>query len=443
MFQPNASVSVMAGWRTPADGKRLGEQMSKKISGWFALLASLGMALFLINCGTSSSRPAGVLYVLSQGENNISSFAIDLTSGKLSLTNHTAATDTTPSTILLDPAGKVAYVLNTGADSITTYTVNSDGTLTASAASTPLPVQNSVAMARDAAGTFLAVVSQGSIPLPPGGSPCPHPEPNSECPAITIFTTQSGSATLVQAGDPVALGFVPTSVATSITGTFKDPKNPATVDGTLAQITGSQDLSGTNDNTISEFVVQASGVVTGPLIGSPYTTASNPSSVLAVTTTPIGGAGGVFVYVTNVTTDNLNVYQVCTILDGTNCASSDDVHNAKLVSVGNPVSVGLDPLAMTVDPTNNFLFVVNHNSSTVSAFRINPTTGVLSGLSPSSVSTGAGPVAISMHSSGKFLFVSNNGSSSVSGFNVDTKSGSLSNALTVTSSAQPAGLVTK
>jgi 6-phosphogluconolactonase len=434
----------MAGGRTPADGKRLGEQMSKKISGCFALLAFLGLSLFLMNCGSSSSRPAGLLYVASQGDSNIGSYAINLDSGKLSLLNKTTPTDTTPSTMLFDPSGKVAYVLNTGTNSITSYTVNNDGSLSAPT-STALPVQNSVAIARDAAGTFLAVVSQGSIPLPPGGAPCPHIEPNSECPAITVFTTPAGSATLTQAGDPVALSFVPTSVATSITGTFNDPNNPGTVDGTLLHVTGNQDLTiNNNDNTISEYVVQASGAVTGPLTGSPYTTASNPSSVVAVKTTPTGGAGGLFVYVTNATDDNVNVYQVCTAPDGTNCLdASHDVQNAKMIPVGNPVSVGLDPVAMTVDPTNNFLYVVNHTSSTVSSFRINPTTGALSALNPSTVSTGSNPVAITMHASGKFLYVSNNGSSNVSGFNVDTTSGALSNATNVISSAQPAGLVAK
>jgi len=98
---------------------------------------------------------------------------------------------------------------------------------------------------------------------------------------------------------------------------------------------------------------------------------------------------------------------------------------------------------MTVDPTNNFLYVVNHGSSTVSAFRINPTTGELSALNPSSVSTGTSPVGITMHSSGKFLYVSNNASSNISGFDVSTTNGALSNATNVTSSAQPAGLVAK
>src|SRR5882757_9619979 len=120
MFQPSASVSVMAGGRTPADGKRLGEQMSKKISGFLALFAFLGLTLLLINCGSSSSRPAGVLYTLSQGANDVESYAIDLGNGKLSLLSKTSPTDTTPSIILLDPAGKVAYVLNTGSDTITT-----------------------------------------------------------------------------------------------------------------------------------------------------------------------------------------------------------------------------------------------------------------------------------------------------------------------------------
>lgn len=441
----------MAGGRTPADGKRLGEQMSKKIPGLFALLALCGVSVLLINCGTSSSRPAGVLYVLSQGANNVGSYAINLDNGKLSQINTNAASDTTPSSILLDPTGKVAFVLNTGSNSITAYTANSDGSLS-SPTSTALPVQHSVAMSRDAAGTFLFVVSQGSIPLPQpppvnnrcGFPPDPNilPEPNSVCPHLLVFATQSGSTSLTPVGDPIPLKGVPTGVAASISGTFNDPANPPnTVTGTLLHITENQDLTGVNDNTISEYVVQSSGAVTGPLTGSPYTTASNPSAVLAVNTTPIGGLGGLFVYVTNVTTDNVNVYQVCTVANAT--CSSDDAHNAKMNDVGSPVSVGLDPMVMTVDPTNNFLYVVNHGSSTVSGFRINPTSGALSALNPGTVSTGSGPVAVTIHSSGKFLFVSNNASSNVSGFNVSTTSGALSTAINVTSSAQPAGLVAK
>ena len=414
--------------------------MSKKISGLFALLAFLGLSLFLINCGSSSSRPAGVLYVVSQGENNVGSFAIDLGSGRLSLINKTASADTTPSIILLDPSGNVAYVLNTGSNSITTYTTNSDGSLSAPT-SISLPVQNSVAMARDTAGTFLFVVSQGSIPLPPGGSPCPHPEPNTECPALTVFAIQSGSATLAPVGDPIALNQVPTSVAATTVTTAQLTK-------TLLYITNDVDLVPLqDDNTVAAYQVDpTSGAVTTQT-NPPYPTGSVPSAVLTVQTTPTGGSGGLFVYVANSGSgsgaNSVSIFQVCTQLNATCAAQDVTATNNTLIPVGTPVSVGLNPVAMTVDPTNNFLYVVNHGSSTVSAFRINPTTGELSALNPSSVSTGSSPVAITMHSSGKFLYVSNNASSNISGFDVSTTNGALSNATNVTSSAQPAGLVAR
>jgi 6-phosphogluconolactonase (cycloisomerase 2 family) len=296
-------------------------------------------------------------------------------------------------------------------------------------------------MSRDAAGAFLFVVSQGSIPLPqppPANNRCGFPpdlnilpEPNSVCPHLEVFAIQSGSTTLTPVGDPIPLKGVPTSVATAV--------GP---NGTLLYVTTDQDLLKISDNQVSPFNVDGSGKVTEQTIPH-YDTASAPSAVQVVKTTPNGGAGGLFVYVTNITTDNVSIYQACIQVNGS-CSDQDaNPSNNKLIPVGNPVSVGLDPVAMTVDPTNNFLYVVDHGSSTVSAFRINPTTGTLSNLNPATVSTGASPIAITMHSSGKFLFVSNNASSSISGFNADTTSGALSNAVNVTSSAQPAGLVAK
>src|SRR6202043_2048449 len=124
IFQPKASGSVTVGGGSPADGKRLGEQMSKKIGGGVVLAAICALSIFLLNCGSSSSRPSGLLYVLTQGINgagdNISSFAINLGSGNLSLINSNAQTCATangcglPLDILLDPTASVAFVLNQG-----------------------------------------------------------------------------------------------------------------------------------------------------------------------------------------------------------------------------------------------------------------------------------------------------------------------------------------
>src|SRR5580704_12505824 len=104
--------------------------MSKKIGGVVALVSLCALSLFLLNCGSSSSRPSGVLYVLTQGNNgignNVTSFSIDLGSGALSLVNSNASTCPTlatektpqpcgnPLSILLDPSGATAFVLNQG-----------------------------------------------------------------------------------------------------------------------------------------------------------------------------------------------------------------------------------------------------------------------------------------------------------------------------------------
>ena len=275
-------------------------------------------------------------------------------------------------------------------------------------------------MTLDASGKFLFVITQGNEGLQPQLPNLP--------PQLVIFGVQGTTLSMLSTTN---LTRVPTALTTT-----------AGPNGTLLYITSNKDLSGTDDNVIRAFNVDGSGVATEQT-NSPYHTASAPSAVLAVKTTPNGGSGGLFVYVTNTTTDNISIYQVCTQVNGS-CSDQDvTASNNTLIPVGSPVSVGLDPVAMTVDPTNNFLYVVNHRSSSVSAFRINPTTGALSDLNPATVSTGASPVAISMHSSGKFLFVSNNAGSTISGFNADTTSGALSNAINVTSKAQPAGLVAK
>src|SRR5664279_32209 len=132
--------------------------MSKKLKPLVATLCLGALSLFLINCGSSSSRPTGLLYVLTQGSNglgnNISSFAINLGSGNLSLVNSNAPTCKTagacglPLDIVLDPTGATAFVLNQNA--ISSYTVNSDGSF--GAPSDPLLLTNTaIAMARDAA----------------------------------------------------------------------------------------------------------------------------------------------------------------------------------------------------------------------------------------------------------------------------------------------------
>jgi 6-phosphogluconolactonase len=419
--------------------------MAKNIRGFLAFLGLACVSLGLMNCGTTSSRSTGLLYVLSQGSNNVGAYALNLTTGGLTLINSKATTGKAPSSIVLDPTGSAAFVLNSGDNNITSFTVNKDGTLSNAGNPVSVPVANAVAMTRDAAGKFLFVVSQGSNPAPPVGT-CPDFTANSPCPALTVFSIQSGALTQVatpciQPGTsqavPCYLRRVPTGVSVITFGSSQ----------TALYIANDQDLGTSppplDDNTVSEYAVDSSGNVTEK-VGSPYATDRVPSAVLAVSPVPNGqGTAGVFVYVTNSAGNSINVYQVCTVVNGGTCATQSDVDNLKMNAVGSLVSVGAEPVALTADPTSNFLFVVSRTASVVSGFRINPGTGVLSTLNPATQSTGLEPVAVTMHSSGKFLFVSNNGGSTVSSYDVDTVSGAMSKPGNTTSSAQPTGLVAK
>jgi DNA-binding beta-propeller fold protein YncE len=412
--------------------------MSKKIGGVVALAAMCALSLFLVNCGSSSSRPSGLLYVLTQGSNGtgnaVSSFAIDLNSGNLSLINSNASTCATagacglPLDIVLDPTGAAAFVLSQGA--VSSYTVNSDGSFgTPTTAWTVTAGDTALAMARDAGGDFLYVITAGN----PGVGP-----------ELYVFSTKPGSTTLTLVNNGAAdLGFVLPRVPTALSAiTVSSPAEE------LLFVASSKDLSANhNDNTLSVYGVGSDGILTEK-IGSPYSTPTiNPSSVLAVNTNvaPQNNNGGVFVYVgaAGNASGALDAFQVCTVVGIAGCTSSD-VTNALLLPVGTaPTSTGQNPVGMVVDPTNNFLYVVCKDLSQVFGYRIFETTGVLTAQNPANQSTGSQPVALAIHSSGKFLYTSNSGSSNISAFTLSTTSGSMSSASTVTSPPGPSGMAAR
>jgi len=103
---------------------------------------------------------------------------------------------------------------------------------------------------------------------------------------------------------------------------------------------------------------------------------------------------------------------------------------------------------MLVDPTNSFLYVVSEGSNQVFAFRISPSVGTLTALSPANQPTGSAPVSMAMHPTvyvdgnytGQFLYVSNSGSNNITGFTLSTTSGAMSNPISVIAPAGPSGI---
>jgi len=435
--------------------------MSKKISGVVALVGLCALSLFLLNCGSSSSRPSGLLYVLTQGTNqqgitgignNVSSFSIDFDNGSLSLINSNASTCPTgnntsnnpcgiPLDILLDPTGATAFVLDQGvpcvlegtqcvagsanpvAPSIYSYTVNSDGSLSSPGTAVTWTANaypdTAVAMVRDAAGQFLFVIDQGSYPPPGYPTPtqtnpsCPH-VPTSQtdvCPSISVFAMKPGSNTLTLAsGSPFYLSKIPTALSAMI---FTPPGSTTAQE--LLFVTNNFDICTANcilpqhsDNTVSVYAVGSNGTLTEQQY-SPYViAATDPISVFAVNTNPAGeNTGGLFVYVGNQDPNGGHLYpfQVCTVTNAV-CTQAN-VGSNLMIPLATcpqpscdipPTSVGQNPVGMLVDPTNSFLYVVSEGSSQVFGFLINTTAGTLTALSPASYpSQGSQPVSIALH----------------------------------------------
>jgi len=485
--------------------------MSKKIGGVVALTGLCALSLFLLNCGSSSSRPTGVLYVLAQGNggvgNNVSTFAIDLNSGNLSLVNSNASTCPTASTqnnpepcglpldILLDPTGATAFVLDQGAPAcpacgpgsnsaiepaIYPYTVGSDGSLSAPGTAvnwTTYP-DTAVAMTRDAAGQFLFVINHGSYPSP------------TTCPAIAIAASSAAAAAAYAGCPSISVFAMPKPPSTALTFVSQSSTNqsplflsktpsalspitftPGTPAGAPSQelllVTSNYDLcavgcvpsSTPNDNAVSVYSVSPTGVLTEQP-NSPYAVAAvNPISVLAVATSPVGqpAVGGLFVYVGNEDASGGHLYpfQVCTLVGSAGCTQQQVSDNLMFplttcpqISCNvPPSSAGQTPVAMVVDPTNQFLYAVAQGTSQVFGFKISTTAGTLTAVTPANLPTGLQPAALALHPSvnntGQFLFTSNSGSSSVSGFSLSATSGAMFSLPPVVTPSGPSGIAAR
>ncbi len=426
--------------------------MLKRSGGVLVLVGICALSVLLLNCGSSSSRPSGLLYVISQANFNISSFSIDLDNGGISLINSNAHTCMTltgsnpvscgaPRNILLDPTKNVAFLLNQGlspsgssttvAPTIYSYTVDSDGSLSSPTVAETLPSGDlSLAMTENAAGTLLFVIDQGSS-LTPSDCPNPNGSYGSDCPSILVFNATPGTTTLTPAS-VYPLSRMPTALSAL---TFTPPNNGTTQ--TLLFLTSNKDLtSANNDNELSVYSVDSSGNLTEQP-NSPYSTAPNPGVVQAVNTNaPPQTTGGVYVYVGSQgsTAGAIEAFAACTVVGtqgngGNNCTRSQ-VQSNQLLFIGSPVGAGKTPIAMLVDPTNNFLYVAANGSSQVFAFLISTGTGTLSPLPPTtSEPTGAQPVALAMHAnynnSGQFLFSSNNVGQTITGFSMNATTGEL------------------
>lgn len=345
------------------------------------------------------------MWVATAGDQVVRSYSINLTSGAVAQVGSAVATGIQPQAMAITADGTTLFIANSGDNSISGYTVNSDGTLKIQG-TTQSSGQLPVALAIDPSGSFLFAADQGTDQQPGD-----------------ISAYQISSASLQPIGSPTptqtagSLSANPSAIAVSPSGNFLYVANSATnqVLGFSFDSTGAlTPLPAANPNPCG---VEAPGYcvqVGGNPAGLAFSRCAGVTS--ATTTCPKADNNNLFV--SNSGSSDISIFSAC-IQVSTTCSSPDGTLTQ--LSSGSPVAACCGPTTFMVDPAADFVYVLEKSAAQVGEFRYSPVTGALTALSPAAASTGNSPFSggITANTTNtNWIFVTNTSNSSISGFHI-------------------------
>ena len=246
------------------------------------------------------------VYVVNQGANTVSMYAIGSTGALTSITT-ALATGTNPYCVACDPTGRYVYGTNSSANTVSQFSIGSTGALTtittAVGAST-----NPYSIACDPTGKYVYATNSGAA-------------------TVSMFAIGSTGA-LTTITSAIATGTSPYSVACDPTGRYVYIGNYGA-------------------NTVSMYAIGSTGALT--TITTALATGTGPNSVACDPT-------GRYVYVGNQTSNNVSMYSIGS--------------TGALTSITTAVATGSSSYGAACDPTGRYMYVVSTTSNTVSMFSI-------------------------------------------------------------------------
>jgi 6-phosphogluconolactonase (cycloisomerase 2 family) len=316
-------------------------------------------------------------YAANSGANTVSQYSIG-TDGTLSpnpdLAGRDVSAGTSPVSVTVDPSGRYAYVANSGEDSVSAYSIDSGtGVLTQIVCAVSCVGDNfsagtvPVSVTVDPSGRYAYVANSGAS--------------NS----VSQYTIGSdGSLGLIGTVSP-GVATAPVSVTVDTSGRYAYVAN-----------SGEDSVSAYSIDSGTGALTQIVCAVS--CVGNNFAAETVPVSV---TVDPSGR----YAYVANSGANN-SVSQFTIGSDGTLSA----------MTPSSVLSGGFDPVSVTVDPNGKYAYVANSSSNTVSQYSIG-NDGTLTALATPTVVTGFGPASVTVDPSGKYAYVANSGASdSVSQF---------------------------
>jgi 6-phosphogluconolactonase len=317
-------------------------------------------------------------YAANAGDNTVSVYSINSTTGALTAVGAPVPTGTSPYAIAARPDGQYIYVVNQISNNLSVYAVNAtSGALTAIPGSPFVAGMDPQALSFDPSGAYLYVANNGSDNLS----------------AYAVNGSTGALAPLSTA--TYATGTGPSAVSVSSDGGFVFVANHG----------------GSND--ISVFAIKAGTGALTPVVGSPFAAGGNPHS-LVLTPFPspwdYGGPGGAVLYTAN--------------FDGTSSTISgisiDTDTGALMALSGSPVAVPVSNY-MGTDLNGQYLYVTTGTS--VLGYSL--TTGLPVALAGFPVASGSNAYSVTVDPSNQFLYVGNEGSANIAGYKFDPANGGL------------------
>jgi 6-phosphogluconolactonase len=324
---------------------------------------------------------AGFSYVANAGDNTVSAYIVDASSGALAAVGTPVGTGTSPHAIVGTQDRKYVFVGNEGSNDISAFTVNpASGALTAVPGSPFAAGTDPQAMAVVTAWLWvsnadgLVVRASAWLYVANAGSD-----------NVSAYTIDAGTGALA----PLSPG--PSTIATG--------KNPTSivVDGSIVFVANH---GGSND--ISAFSIDTGTGVLAPIAGSPFPAGGNPLSLVV--------AQGLYTANPDATNPTISGFSV------------DPISGALSRRSGSPFPLPVSHY-MATDQTGAYLYVTS--GASVVGYRIDATTGALTPLPGFPVSAGANAYSITVDPTNQFLYVTNDGAANVSGFTLDASTGAL------------------
>ncbi len=135
---------------------------------------------------------------------------------------------------------------------------------------------------------------------------------------------------------------------------------------------------------------------------------------------------GQFIYVVNFISNTVSAYKI--------------ENTGALTDIGDPIVSVANPLSIAIDPSGKFVYVVSAVSDTVTAYAIDPTSGALTNISDFPLGDFA--TSVTVDPSGQFTYVTNPFSNTITTYKIDAADGKLTNIGTIASNGNTPTFIT-